>query len=265
MSIIINHNAGFFSCCSIRLLKIIEYFNINKKLPSIVDSSAQFNWYKNNNNNNNNNSNDDITFHYFNNYNNIDIDIVYNNTINYISDRQFSDYSKLDYNLIPFIKKYFSPSSEIITIIQNIETKYNINYNDICVLFYRGNDKNRETKICNYNEYIDKANMILDKNPNVKFLIQSDETEFIETILKTFPSSFYFIDEIRHVKKCDSTVDILLKNTNYIYSKYYLAITIIMSKCRYIICGSGNCSMWIIFYRENSENVYQNLNNIWLN
>ena len=38
-----------------------------------------------------------------------------------------------------------------------------------------------------------------------------------------------------------------------------------MSKCKYIICGSGNCSIWIMFYRENANNVFQNLNGEWLN
>ena len=55
-----------------------------------------------------------------------------------------------------------------------------------------------------------------------------------------------------------------MKNKNYDFSKYYLAITLIMSKCKYIICGSGNCSMWIMLYRGNNNNVYQNLNNKWL-
>ena len=79
-----------------------------------------------------------------------------------------------------------------------------------------------------------------------------------------FPNnSFYFKDEIRHMKKCDDTVDIKMKDTNKEFSKYYLAITIIMSKCKYIICGSGNCSIWIMFYRENSKNIIQNLNNVF--
>ena len=37
----ITHNAGFFSCCSVKLTKIVEFINLNKKLPDSVDSSAQ--------------------------------------------------------------------------------------------------------------------------------------------------------------------------------------------------------------------------------
>ena len=76
-----------------------------------------------------------------------------------------------------------------------------------------------------------------------------------------FPNnSFYFKDEIRHMKKCNSTVDIKMSSQNYEFSKKYLAITIIMSKCNYIICGSGNCDIWIMLYRGNNNNVIQNLN-----
>ncbi len=40
------HNAGFFSCCSVKLTKIVEFINSNKRLPDNVDSSEQFSLYK---------------------------------------------------------------------------------------------------------------------------------------------------------------------------------------------------------------------------
>ena len=40
---------------------------------------------------------------------------------------------------------------------------------------------------------------------------------------------------------------------------------LILSKCKYIICGSGNCSLWMMFYRGNNKHVYQFFNNIWYN
>lgn len=249
---------GFFADCTMRLDAITNYFNKNKKLPLNVISIYQWNWYKKN-------KNDDVTFDYFKNYNN-NINISFNSIIHFNVISQYSNYSKFNFSLIiPFINKYFSPSTNIKNIKKTIENKYNINYDNICVLFYRGNDKNRETKICGYNEYITKANEIHKKNPNIKFLIQSDETEFIEEMLNKYPNnSFYFKDEIRHIKKCDDTVDIVMKDMNEEFSKKFLAITLIMSKCKYIVCGSGNCSQWIIFYRGNVVNVYQQLKNTWI-
>ena len=124
----------------------------------------------------------------------------------------------------------------------------------------------RETTICTYDEYLIYANSIMTNNPNIIFLIQSDETGFIEFMRDKFPNnSFYFKDEIRHMSKGDNTVDLVMPDTNFEFSKYYLAITIIMSKCKFIVCGSGNCSIWIMLYRGNNNNVYQNLNGKWLN
>jgi len=255
----ITHNAGFFSCCSVKLSNIVDFINIYKKLPDRVDSSAQFSWYKKI-------PNKDITFDYFENYENVpDVNMIY--PIHYHHTYQYVNYANLDYKCItPLIKKYFSPSVEINEIINNIETKYNLDYENICVLFYRGNDKNIETKTCSYDEYLNYINQLLEKNNKLVFLVQSDETEFIEFITNKFPNnSFYFKDEIRHMKKCNDTVDKKMKSQNYEFSKKYLAITIIMSKCKYIICGSGNCDIWIMLYRGNNNNLIQNINGTWCN
>jgi hypothetical protein len=91
------HNAGFFSCCSVRLNEITNYFNHNRKLPEIVDSSEQFNWYKDTNN--------DITFQYFDHYDDNDINITYKSDINYNHLYQFQNYKLLDLtNICPFVE-----------------------------------------------------------------------------------------------------------------------------------------------------------------
>ena len=69
MSVISNHNAGFFSCCSIKLQDIIGYINRNSIIPTHVDSSRQFEWYKK--------EQVDITYEYFDHYDNQDISIHY--------------------------------------------------------------------------------------------------------------------------------------------------------------------------------------------
>lgn len=255
MSVIVLHNYGFFSNCSVMLHQIVECKNKNKSSILTVDSSKTFSWYKEK-------DDEDITLNYFEDYKNKKY-IIFDQekSIDFEHEYQYIDYSKLDYtNINPFILKYFSPSDNIKKIVNHLEKKYNLYYDNICVLFYRGNDKARETNLCGYDEYIKYAEEIILKNPLIKFLIQSDETGFIERMIKIFPNSFYFKDEIRHINKCNNTVDIVFKKDNAMFSKYYLAITIIMSKCKYIICGSGNCSLWIMLYRNNCYNVYQHLN-----
>jgi hypothetical protein len=229
-----------------------------RRLPPIVDSSEQFKLYKRE-------GEGDVTYKYFEDPNNINVYIPnYRRMINYSHSHQFVNYSNLEYqNVMPLIQKYFTPSAEVRSIIQTMETKYQLDYSNLCVLFYRGNDKITETTLCRYEEYLAQAKSIQIKNPDIKFLIQSDETEFIDFMLKEFPSSIVFYDEIRHMNKCVNTVDIVMKENIDTYSKNYLAITVIMSKCKYIVFGSGNCSIWIVFYRGHNRGVFQNLNGRW--
>jgi len=252
----ITHNSGFFSCCSVRLHEIVKYYNTNKKLPN-VDSSVQFDWYKTD-------KNEDITNKYFKDYNEVNI-TEFDSLIDYDENYQYKDFRTLDHaSIAPFITKYFSPSDDVNRIIREMEQKYNIDPDNTLVLFYRGNDKSTETILPKYEDYITRANNLISANPNLKILIQSDETEFIDTMTAAFPTSFYFSDEIRHMKKSNTTVDKVSRNNVLEFSQKYLAITIIMSKCKYIIFGSGNCSIWITLYRKNADNVTQFLNGAWL-
>jgi hypothetical protein len=260
MSLVTTHDCGFFSCCSVKLWDIVCFINTHKKLPTHVDSSRQFSWYKTV-------PNSDVTFDYFEDYNTFDT-IEYNkhSWIDYHYEYQYLNYSVIDYkNLVPIVHKYFSPSIQVACMIKEIETKYSLDYSNLCVLFYRGNDKNRETKICGYDAYIQYANRIVKENPTIQFLLQSDETEFIQLFRKLYPNnSFFFKDEIRHMTRRDSTVDFLMRDKIDVFSKYYLAITMIMAKCKYIVCGTGNCSIWIMFYRGHNKNVFQSKDNLWI-
>ena len=79
------------------------------------------------------------------------------------------------------------------------------------------------------------------------FLVQSDETEFIEFITNKFPNnSFYFNDEIRHMKQNkNGNVDKIAGNggdwnsdvgkSNYEHAFKFMAILIIMSKCKHLV------------------------------
>ena len=256
-TLIIKHNSGFFSCCSVRLDNIVKYFNQTRTLPLIVDSSAQFDWYKPPRSHK-----ASIVETYF----TTDLSgILFQGPIDYGHWYQLTDYKKLKFKTIqPFITKYFSPSKEIQDIVITLETKYSLNYSNLCVLFYRGNDKITETELSSYDDYLAKALELQQENPAIQFLLQSDETEFLDLFSEKFPTSFYFKDEIRHIKKANTSVDKVFPQDNYQFSKYFLAITLIMAKCKYVVCGSGNCSIWIALYRGNAEGMYQHLHDKWI-
>ena len=244
----LSHISGFFSTYSMILHNIVEYANKYKVLPEVLDTLNVFDWYKPEGA-----ETTSIMSVYF---EELDAPIKYKR-LEFAHWFQYSHYTSLEYRgLAPYIQKYFTPNQNILSILHTIEDKYSIDYSNTCVLFHRGNDKVTETSSAPYGWYLHTIKLLQAQNPNLRFLIQSDETEFIEE-MSHLPNSFYCKDEIRHIHQSLTTVDIVFKKDNNTFSKYFLALVLAMSKCKYVVCGTGNCSMWICLYRGNADGVYQ--------
>ena len=243
----VTHNAGLFSCNSMRLFAIINYFNDNKKLPSSINSSQQYAFYKNN-------PSEDITSHYF--KTDTKEEIEFTDSICCTKDMreglsmlQFSNYKEIYFDQItPFIRKYFTPSDKIIKICNELIEKYNIDLENTCVLYYRGTDKSSETNVGNFDEFAEKLEEVKKANPSLKVLIQTDEIGYRNQILLKYPDSIY-------ISETDTP-------NKYIHSLYFLSAIILCARAKYIVCSSSNVSSWMMFYRGNANNVYQYLNQL---
>lgn len=264
----IDHSAGFFSCCTIRLEKILEYFNENRMLPESVDSSMQFRQYKPLNNR------DDITHLFFSKEKeedrglNIKCETVVRTTdLNW--EQQFSNFKLLNYEkLAPFVGKYFALSQNVMDIVEKMEKKYNFDYENMCVIFHRGLSKCWETKLAPYDEYIRKAREIMDKNKNEKnkdmvIMLQSDETEFFDALKEAF-SNPIILDEMcymskQHVEKAPNVELALHPDIRVNQELHFLSIVKIMSKAKTVITGSGNIAFWMCLMRGNADGVHQYL------
>ncbi|MAV65082.1 MAG: hypothetical protein CMG00_07835 [Candidatus Marinimicrobia bacterium] len=254
----VTHNSGFFSCCSVKLYQIIEFINSNKTLPDDVDSSASFNNYKKY-------PHKDVTFDYFEHYKNIsDVNIIH--PAQYHHEDQFKNYATLDYKRItPLIKKYFSPSSQINKIVNNIEEKYNIVVDNTVAVYYRGTDKFKETELSPYDEFYKQIIKIVNINKDINILLQSDSAEFIDYINDKKLKNIIIINENKTSYSNRGIHNEKSPKVNHHDMFIFLSTIIILSKCKYIICSSGNCSIWTMLYRGNSENVIQYLNETWYN
>jgi len=247
-------NTGFFSSCSLQLARIAQYINKNKRCPDSVDRSKQFEWYK---------PADASIEEYF---ETVVKPLRYGQWIHFEHYYQFLNYKTLDFKpLQRVIEKFFAPSKEIREIVVKLERTYNIDYEKTFVVFYRGNDKVTETSLGSYDDFVARARKIQEAHPDWRCLVQSDETEFIERMLKEFPTAFYFKDEIRHIPRApDTTVDKVLASQNFQFSKNFLAVTLIMARAAHIICGTGNCSLWIALYRGGASNMDQFFDKGWV-
>jgi hypothetical protein len=247
---------GFFCCCISVLQEIVNYFNKNKKNPKNINLSKTFHNFKDDPN--------DVVFNTFFKINEQKIDYKKHVDINW-------GYAFVAFNKIlfedcnPFIKKYFSPSGIVESQIKYFEQKYKINYENTAYVIYRGNDKYKETQISSYDEFIEKSSEIYEKNPEIKFLVQTDEIEFREKFISKYKNSFYF-EEIPAINKNPNSVvhETIQVGKRQNFGIMILSSVICGSRCKYVITHTGNVGLWVVLYRGTIENVFQYLNGSWV-
>jgi hypothetical protein len=248
--ITVDHNAGFFSCCTVRLQRIVEFYNDNKIFP-IVDSSNQWSFYKDHP--------VDITNVFF---KNIDEEVHIENKINHTLDHELSPYYELDFeNIKIIIDKYFQTSDYVNDVFNNLISNYNLDLDKVIAVCYRGNDKQKETNIPSHYEMINKISDLRSKFPDHKLLIQSDEVDFYESVMNVFPDFIYF-KEVSKIRKNENMAVqySILPGQRTEQAVIFLAIMKILSRSSNIIINSGNVGMWISLFRGNIDNTYQYLN-----
>jgi len=235
----INHNAGFFSCCAIQLGLIIEYIKKYKKLPEKVDSSSTFEYYKYN-------KEDDISTLFFEEQ---DIEIPYKDemqSLYSIHDFQFNEYRYLPFGLLqPFIQKYYSPSKNILDKIAYLEKKYELDYENLCGVRFRGTDKQIETNQPRYDEMIQKVMEV--KSEYAKVVVLTDEVSFTLQCFEKIPNCIAFEETYLTTDKLEMI-------------QFFVASIYIFSKMKTVVCTSGNAEFFLSLFRGNTESLHQYLN-----
>lgn len=259
----VKHNAGFFSCSSIALEDVLVYFNKYKKLPDALDRTHQYMYYK----------------HLP--YDNLipllfaetDAEIPYVRDVAITGDDvwfQWSDYRLMNFEgLRPFAEKYFMPSAPVLNRVRELEKQHKIDYDNTCGVFYRGNDKIKECGIAPYEAFVGMAReiqaMSLVRNTNdgeerqLRFLIQPDETEFLDYFNRHLPHVGIHPAQWLHMPK-DTGASIFMKlphEQRPEHAMNLLASVIMLSKCRYLITHTGNMSFWACLYRGHMSGVWQ--------
>lgn len=254
------HSAGIFSNYSVRLEQLLQYYNKTKRLPDEYDCSEQFGHYKND-------GSEDLSsllwqperkdievpegeVHF------TDEDIYY----------QFCNYKNMHFDkLNPFLRRYFSTSDLILRKVQYLMDTYDIDTDNTCAIFYRGNDKITETDRIPYKDFLDRAKQVRHMNPNMRFLVIPDETEFLEAFKNDFPEALC-MDETGHIKRNDGTAVFyqLPRGERGIHLIWYVATVILISQCKNIITHTGNGGLWALLYRSHGDGVYQWRKGEWL-
>lgn len=255
---------------------VVIWSRQHKRLPDILDRHDQYSWYKSE-------PNQSLIDHFF------------KETDQYIytgdwfelteakEELQFTDYKLLNFDMIAqFRDKYFMPSQYILDKVAFLEDKYKIDYENTCGVLYRGNDKNRETNIAGYDQFILKAmRQWLDMTvipegdctyteivglPNKPcFLVAPDETEFLDAFKHSMPDYALCMEETAHMPKKDSCIPLELPYAERAeQAANFFATVLMLSKCKYLITHSGNVSLWACIYRGHMNGVSQWLNGSWI-
>ena len=241
--LIISEGSGIFSCCTVRLEKILKYFNHFHKTPFLVDSSQQFSDYKH--------EGEDISSELFGINDEVHIDwsgrplcITYS-----IDEQQFSNYGSLNFgDITPFIEKYFSPSRVVIDAMRNLSNLSNFNPANTCVIRFRGTDKELETIQPTYEEMLQKALSLKANYPDLRFAIQTDENKFRQYIFKNLGDNCFTLEEAENNNQ----------RSTHNYIQFY-AIILLLSKSKFIITTSGNGELWMLLFRGHASGVSQYL------
>lgn len=240
----IDSGVGIFSCCTVRLESLLEYFNEYHNIPMVVDSSGQFSFYKAH-------ENENISKDLF--AQRDDIEIKWYGTSIKVTkssdEQQFSNYQEICFaEISPFIQKYFSPSKLISSAVTQLEALSKIDYRNTCVIRYRGTDKQAETVQPSFDEILNKALAIQAKHSSIRFAIQTDDEEFRKFIYRSLGHCCFEVETTRWEGWSG--------NKNYI--DFYACI-FILSQCRFIITTSGNGELWMMIFRGHSNGVFQYL------
>lgn len=245
------HDAGFFSVCTINLRTAISYYSNNKSF-CYLDTELQWNSYKDVSEN---------VYDKFFKFESGEFDSEIKRFTESDDEDQFSDYSLINYDFVcPFVKKYFSPSDDVINLKKNLIHKYGIDLSKTIALYYRGNDKLRETNLPTYQEMEEKLQEVIQKYPSHKILIQSAETEFYNHFKEKY-NNLIIIDEVHKIDSNPHTAVqySILTGERIENAKIFLAIMLIMSESNVVVLNSGNVGLWVCLFRNSCENVYQYL------
>ena len=253
--IILKTGGGMFSWCSVKLDNVCHYHNTYKELPKIIDGQNAFGHYKTQET-----KGKDITSHFFMESNNT---FSFSGKSNFHYNCQFAEYKNLDFSIITkFVKHYFNPSKTVNGIINELDQKYNINYEQTICIYYRGTDKSAETKIASQADFLNKLSEIVEKYPMFNIVCLTDEISFETQITNIYHEKLTIFKEVSQSMYSSEKRD--LKARSYTHGLYMLACVFMLQKCHTIICGSGNVSLWLALLRGHGNNIHQNLHLKWV-
>ena len=250
MKLQLEHNAGFFSCCSVACHDIIKYIKEHQSVPE-VDFSKIFIWYKDSPNQNVY----DMYFK-FSKSQELNIDEISKIKYNRLS---LFNYKEEDLkNIKPIINKWFSPSDSVFKYVELFIKKYEIDMDKTLAICFRGTDKFIDVNETPYETFTSQVPSIMQNKELDRVFIQTDQTQFIDFFKSSYPNIPVFsIQEIPTTRSKKHLYKGIIHKNKVTHAQMFLAVMQILSRCKFLINHTGNVARWIATYRGSTENMIQ--------
>lgn len=247
-TVVIRHNSGFFSNCSVSLHAIIHYFNNRQQLPISVDFSNTFNMF---------NDADARLPNVYQEYFDPDpgMNFPFQGPIDFPLYSLF-DYRKEQFGRVaPFIQKYFTPSAAALTKAGQLRARYGLLTDNLLTICYRGTDKFRDTTLGSYDTFLDRAAEILSQEPDLRVLVQTDQSQFLDRARERLGDVLIF-DELPRTES-STVMHNIIDRGKVAWAQTFLGAIHLIADSRHLVVHTGNVARWLCLYRGHTNRVMQ--------
>jgi hypothetical protein len=246
--------SGFFSTCSVTLWHIAEVLKRTGEMPQRIDFSRAFRWFRNAQQT----SDASDMYPLFFSPGAIDATrgLTWLPRVRYHGLYCWIDYRR--FNLV--MQRYFQPSEKAREFQSKWIARYSIDPAKTIAVIYRGTDKGTELALASPLAYVDQARTILERHPDFRILIQTDELAVRELFVDKFGSKCFFIEDMpvsRHGVVVHELDDASLQRDRGEFGVMLVAATELLSRAAFVVNHTGNLALWVCLWRGHSRGVVQ--------
>ena len=160
-------------------------------------------------------------------------------------------------NYGPFLKKYFTPSHQVLDRKEYFLGKYGLEENNTIAVNIRGTDKHTEVESPPISTYLALAEEAVSREPGSKILLVTDQQQYIDIFRSNFKSGLVSFDELPTTFGDVVIHKELKKNERDDFGLNFLAAVLLISKSRTVITHTGNGALWTSLFRGGTAGLTQ--------
>ena len=242
------HNYGYFSCLSTILWDLITCANCHQ-LPDVVGSQHGMRDFKDQ-------DGVDLFARHFQPPSKAALEAIpLGNELSIPA--HHGDYGRLNHQQMGlFLDAYFQPQSCITSLVSRLIEKYQIQFDNLLAVCYRGTDKWMEVDPVPAAEYVLKIRAILQQHSELRVLVQTDQRQVRDYLLYELGDRAFAIEELP-VTDGPTVMHQTLEGNRQDFADVLLAINLIMARARWLVTHTGNMAFWTVLLRRHGERVEQ--------